>query len=208
MSEKTRLFLVQIRCCLLLGGGIGLLSNCMGLFYTPISQDLGIGRGSVALMVTLQSLASAFYSPVFAKLVKKIRIQYLMTVGLILTAGAVFVMSIATNIYVFYACGIAAGIGVTNFAALPVSMILRSWFGEKSGSRLGIAQAFTGLSAAIFNPILGRIITGYDYHKAFLFMMAGLVIICLPGALTLRLKEDEQSSVPSKGEQKKMSEER
>jgi MFS family permease len=190
MNEKTKLLLVQLRCCLLLGGGIGLLSNCIGLFYTPISQELGVGRGSVALMVTLQSLASAFFSPVFAKLVKKIKIQHLMSAGVILSSLAVFVMSMAKSIYVFYVCGILAGIGVTNFSALPVSMILRSWFGEKSGSRLGIAQAFTGLCAAIFNPVLGRIITGSDYHKAFVFMMAGLFILCMPCAVTLRMKDE------------------
>lgn len=188
---------VLIRCCLCIGGAVGLISNCIGIYYTPISTHLGVGRGDVALMVTLMSLAAAFYAPLFVKLRSRFAMNHLMAFGVVLATIAYLIMSYASSIYIYYLCGIFLGIGSCSFAALPVSIILRDWYGEKNGSKLGIAMAFSGVIAAILNPVLGNIITNFGFQNGFRFMALFLAVICLPCVLTMKLKNESVTQTTS-----------
>ena len=190
-KESRQQLLTLIKCCLCIGGAVGLMSNSIGIFYTPIAENLGIGRGDVALTITIMSLCAGFYSPMFVKLRNKFSLNVLMSVGVIFSIIAYLIMSVAKDIKIFYACGILLGIGSASYAALPVSIILRDWYGEKNGSKLGIAMAFSGLVAAILNPLLGNIITNYGYQIAFRFCAIFLAVICLPCTLTMKLKNPD-----------------
>ncbi|MCF2653084.1 hypothetical protein [Anaeromassilibacillus senegalensis] len=46
MQQKTiRHWLTVIACCGLAASSIGICTNAMGVFYTPVSEALGVGRG-------------------------------------------------------------------------------------------------------------------------------------------------------------------
>ncbi|MBQ5534315.1 MAG: MFS transporter, partial [Lachnospiraceae bacterium] len=152
MDQNKEKMLILLRCCLCIGGAVGMISNCIGIYYTPIAQSLGVGRGDVALMVTLTSLSTAFFGPVFVRLIRRFRINLVMSFGVLLGVGAYLLMSVAGTIYLFYVAGVIIGISASCFATLPVSLILKDWYKEKNGSMLGIAMAFSGAFAAILNP--------------------------------------------------------
>lgn len=192
MDNKRKQLIILIKCCICMGCSFGVITNCLGIFFTPIATQLGVGRGDVALMSTIMSLSSAAAIQIIARMLnRKFPINILMGAGAILAIASVFVMSIAKSIIVFYVCGALLGIGYSCYANLPVSILLRSWYGEKNASKLGIAMAFSGLCAAIANPIMGRFISSGGYQSGFRVMAIILVVLSLPATFTMKLKEEE-----------------
>ena len=56
---KSRHIMVLIAMCGLAAASIGVTINTAGVFYAPIAEDFGIGRGSVALAITILSMVAS-----------------------------------------------------------------------------------------------------------------------------------------------------
>ena len=57
---------VLLRCCMCIGGAMGMVSNCIGIYFTPLAKALDVGVGRISIMVTLISLGNALFAPMFA----------------------------------------------------------------------------------------------------------------------------------------------
>lgn len=44
MKNKKQLFVLVV-CCCIVAASIGMLTNSAGVFFTPIAEDLGVGKG-------------------------------------------------------------------------------------------------------------------------------------------------------------------
>ncbi|MBR0130019.1 MAG: MFS transporter [Firmicutes bacterium] len=198
MNSNTRRLVALIQCCICIGCSTGLINNCLGLFYTPIANDLAIGRGDIALMSTLMSLSSAFFIQIAARLIRKLPISAITSFGASVSALSCLILSFADKLPVFYFCGVLFGLGASFFSALPVSITLRSWYGEKNASKLGLAMAFSGLVAAVMNPILGKIISGGGYQSGFRIMAIIIVMVALPCTLTMKLGDESTEKASTK----------
>ena len=44
-KERTGILL---RCCMCIGGAMGMVSNCMGIYFSPLSKALGVGVGRIS----------------------------------------------------------------------------------------------------------------------------------------------------------------
>ncbi|MBR0139824.1 MAG: MFS transporter [Firmicutes bacterium] len=191
MSGKQ--FWILVKCCICIGCSVGLISNCIGIFYTPMSQALGTGRGQIAVISTIISMSAGFFGQVAARLVKKYRMNIVMSLGVLLTVAGFFVLSLSEKLPVLYAMAVFIGIGDICFKNLTVAIVLRSWFGNRSASKLGIAMAFSGVTAAVMNPILSRIIQAYGYSTGFKAMALALAVLALPAAYTIRMNDEEEA---------------
>lgn len=59
MKNKKQLFVLVV-CCCIVAASIGMLTNSAGVFFTPIAEDLGVGKGAVSMSLTLANIAYAF----------------------------------------------------------------------------------------------------------------------------------------------------
>ena len=60
MKLSGRHLLVVVAMCGLLASGVGLVTNVAGLFFTPVSEEFGVMRGQVSLMLTITNISFAF----------------------------------------------------------------------------------------------------------------------------------------------------
>ena len=190
---KENKYTVLAKCCICIGGAVGLVSNCLGIFYSPIAESLNLGIGRISVMATIISLASAFFMPVLTRLMKHFRINHLMAAGVIIDVIAYVIMSLVHDIRIYYLCSAFLGIGAVSYSNFPVSILLKEWYGDKNGSALGTALAFSGAFGALANPIVGRLIGSSGYESGMRVMAAFLLIVCLPCALTVRRNEQAVS---------------
>ena len=64
-GQNFRYVLVAMAICLMAIGTMG-LPNAYGVFYTPMSEALGAGRGAVTLHFSISNLAIGLFTPVVA----------------------------------------------------------------------------------------------------------------------------------------------
>lgn len=202
MQKKSnfRYWLTLISCCGLTGSSIGVLTNSIGVFYAPVAESLGVGRGAIAMHATLAMLATAFLSPLSAKLLDKIPLRLYLGLGVLFGAGAPLLMAFSHNIWAFYILGVVKGIGVTFAGVIAVTTIISNWFFKNYGLAVGIALSFSGLAGAIFSPVFSAIIGTAGWQTAFICMSLFALVLALPGVLTLRLTPQEASLPPLGGQ--------
>lgn len=194
-----RYLLTLFCCCGLTGSSIGVLTNSIGVFYAPVSTSLGVGRGAIAMHATLAMLATAFLSPLSARLLGKIPLRLYLGIGVLLGAGAPLLMAFSDNIWAFYILGVAKGIGVTFAGVIAVTTIISNWFFRSYGLAVGVALSFSGLCGAVFSPIFSFIIEKAGWQNAFICMSVFTLVLALPGVFTLRLTPQEVSLPPFGG---------
>ncbi len=185
-----------IRCCTCTGCSLGIVTNCVGIFYTPLSESLGTGRGQIAIMATIFSIASAFAGQLVARLLKRVHIRIIMTSGVVVSAIGTFLLSVARSLTALYAISVFIGTSLVFYSTMTVSVVLNSWFGEKSPAKLGITMAMSGLVAAVMNPFLTAVMTRSGYAAAYRIEAVLILVMCLPATLTIKMGEMRLGSAP------------
>lgn len=64
-------FVIAACCCLMMGVNVGLTFSCAGIFYKPVTADLGITVGSFGLYMTFMYIASSLMLPVAGRLLDR-----------------------------------------------------------------------------------------------------------------------------------------
>ena len=184
MSNKSykHWIIVFLMCCLA-ASSIGLCTNAIGVFYTPVSQSLNVLKGTFALHATLSTLATALTSLKISKVIKKHSYKKILLIGVILSSGATWLVSYCTSVYAFYILGILRGIGVGIYGMVPITVVITNWFDKKHGLATSLALSFSGLSGAIFSPLLSSWIIHYGWQMTYRFMAVCIFTLVLPALI-------------------------
>jgi len=189
--KKYYHWIVLVSCCLMVAISVGLFTNAYGVFYTPMSEKLGVGRGAVALHASIAGLMTGFVVPVVAKLLERIRLQIIIVVGSLLLIGTTILTAYAGNVWVLNAVGVVRGVGCACIYLTVVTIVLSNWFEKYYGTVLGVASSFSGLAGAVLSPIMSGMVESMGYQKALLFAALLVLILTLPAMLFCRLRPEE-----------------
>ena len=174
--------IVFLMCCLS-ASSIGLCTNSIGVFYTPVSESLNILRGTFAMHATLSSLATAFMSLFMARLMRQYHYKIILLIGVFFTSVSTLLMAYSRSVWLFYILGIIRGIGIGIYGMVPLTVIITNWFMEKHGLATSIALSFSGLSGAIFSPLLSSWITAFGWEHTYKLMAICILVLTLPALL-------------------------
>ena len=184
MSNKSyKHWIIVLLMCCLAASSIGLCTNAIGVFYTPVSQSLKVLKSTFALHATLSTLATAFTSLKISKVIKKHPYKKILFIGVIFSSGATWLMSYCTSVYSFYILGILRGIGVGIYGMVPITVVITNWFDKKHGLATSLALSFSGLSGAILSPLLSSWIIRYGWQMTYRFMAICIFILVLPALI-------------------------
>ena len=129
-------WLIVAACCGMAISAIGIVTNCMGVFYKPVSEALGVGRGNVALFNTIVHLTTGFTTPFVANLLRKYPLKPLLFAGSLLISGGIAQLSMAQNVWMFYVIAPFVGVGAAATSSVAILTILNNWFDQKYGVRI------------------------------------------------------------------------
>ncbi|MBO6158534.1 MAG: MFS transporter [Firmicutes bacterium] len=190
-KDKLPYLSILLCCCLMAASAIGVYTNSVGVFYSKVSADLGVGRGAFALHATLCALTAGFLCPAAAGVIRKYPMHRLILLGSLLSGVSTVLMAFSSNIYLFYLLGILRGIGMTMFSLMPVTTLINNWFKEKHGLAVGIALSFSGLAGAVFSPLFGSLIETVGWRNSFIWMGVIGFALTLPGAFFAHYSPEE-----------------
>ena len=199
-TKKHQYWLMVVLLCGLAGSSIGLCNNCVGIFYTPVSNSLGFLRGTFAMHATISLLAMAAVTPFVPKMMQHVPYKRLLIMGSVVASLSTVGMAFSRQIWMFYLCGLLRGAGAAIFGNVPIMIVLTNWFHQKRGLASGITLSFSGLAGAAFSPFLTWCITEFGWSNAYL-MMAVLIAACtLPAILFPFAEKPEKMGLPPYGE--------
>lgn len=179
---------------------LGISVNCSGVFYAPVAQTLGVGRGDVAMYITIMNLVTGFLSPFSARLVKRYPLRPWLMIGGVLTAASLALWSQVRALWQLYVLAVTHGIGNVMLGTVILNMIIGAWFTRRTGLVMGIMFSFSGIAGALLSPLFQRIMdhTGWQTaHDVAAILAAALII---PGVFLLRMDPSEKGLAPYGGD--------
>ena len=183
--------------CCLAASSIGLCTNAIGVFYTPVSKSLHVLKGTFAMHATLSTLITALTSLKMSKLIRKYNYKKILLIGVLLSSVSTWMMSYSRSVYLFYILGILRGIGVGIGGMVPITVIITNWFDEKHGLATSLALSFSGLAGAIFSPLLSSWITCYGWQMTYRLMAICIFILVFPVLIVpWKINPQEENLLP------------
>lgn len=166
--------------CLVMAASIGVITNAYGIFYAPLSEALGVGRGTAAVHTTISGIVAGFGTPVAVKLLRKVHLRWVMLVGVICVELSIFMTAFADSILIVNVAGVVRGLGCAIVYSQLLSIILGNWFRKLYGTVLGIMLSFSGITGAICNPLFSSYIESNGYQQAYILMGIIFGVLTVP----------------------------
>ena len=205
-NKSFKHWMVLVACCGLSAASMGLIMNAVGVFFTPVSEGLGIMRGTFAGHATVSLIFAAVTFVFIPSLMKKYSYKLILWVSVLLASGSTILMGFSTTAVMFYVLGAIRGMSSAFFAIVPLMVIINQWFEKKHGLATGIVLSFNGVISAIFSPIFASLIESYGWETTYIIKGIVLFLVCLPAMVypfALNPKDDGLLPYGAEGETEK-----
>ena len=197
VNKSYKHWMIVFLMCCLAASSIGLCTNAIGVFYTPVSKSLHVLKGTFAIHATLSTLTTALTSLKMSKIIKKYNYKKILLIGSLLSSISTWMMSYSQSVYSFYILGVLRGIGVGIGGMVPITVIITNWFDEKYGLATSLALSFSGLAGAIFSPLLSSWITCYGWQMTYRLMAICIFILVFPVLIVpWKINPQEENLLP------------
>ena len=191
-----RYVVVAVAVCLMACGTMG-LPNAYGVFYTPMSEALGAGRGAVTMHMSISNLVIGLFTPVIAySLAHGHKMRNVLMVATALVLGSGIVIALAPNTLIMDVAAVVRGIGFAAVAMFVITLYIGNWFQKGRGTITGIALSGSGIGSAIASPIVTACIERFGYQMAYLGFVGFTVLTILPVMLFCPLTPEEVGLKP------------
>src|SRR5690625_2372564 len=175
----------------------GIINSSIGVFYSPVSESLGILRGSFAFHSTITMIVIGIVSLFIPPIIDRFGWKSTVAVALILVVIGTSGMAFTSSLIGIYILGALRGIGAAFFALVPMAMIINNWFYEKNVLAMSIASGASGVSGMLFAPMFASIIARFGWRTAFIVMGALLFVMLLPVFLVpYQLRPEDEGLAP------------
>lgn len=184
--DKNHYIVVIVCCCCLIVCSLGNTFNCAGLFYYPVSQELGAGIGQVAFYITIASLISGLAAPLAIKCFDKWGTTWVISCAALASIGCYLLMSAVKTLALLYLCGIILGLS-TSFYGIPVVVyFISNWFDSKYDVVAGFVFSTAGIGGALLNPFYSAIMERAGWRDTYLCSAVVVFLLLFPCCILLQ----------------------
>lgn len=187
---------VLVGVLLMMGLCRGGINSGMGLFFQPISADMHIGVGEVAMMSSISALVTMFWSPFAGRLLDKFDIRIVTVVAVAIQAGSFAALSLVDAVWGFYALAAIMAFGSVFATQLVGPMMINRWFKDKNGLAMGIMMSFVAICSAVLSPVVSSIIASQGWRMGYVVLGVLALVIVIPAALILFRTPEQKGQLP------------
>lgn len=173
-------YVIVVCCCLMMGIDVGLSVSCAGIFYSPVSDALGIPFDSFGLYMSIMFIFSSLLLSPMGELMTRWGARRTLTVSSVVLGLDMIAMGCFNSLWQFYVAGAVMGVALASLLYLSFPTLVNKWFRTKVGLMIGICSAASGIGGIIFNPIGGWIIDNWGWRAGYWTFGATVLLIVTP----------------------------
>lgn len=182
---------------LMVGLAKGGIMTAGGLFLTPVTEDLGIGMGSLTLYFSISSIVTMIFLPIAGKIMAKYDIRIILVTAIILQAGGFAMFGLMNSVWGWYLFCIPMSIGSIFVTQIAGPVLINNWFKKHSGLAMGIMVASGGIFGAILQPMAGNLIANEGWRITYFALGLGVMAVVVPVIiLTIRMAPQQKGLQP------------
>ncbi len=169
---------ILIACCFIQFGGMGVLSNSIGVFFPAVCADLGFTTTQISFHITIRGLATMVVLPLAGRLISRYPSKYVLTPAAAMLVCSIASMAFFSKLWQWYVASVFYGLAGA-FLFLNMSpVLLTNWFKARTGFAVGIAMACSGLGGIVMNPVGNALIESMGWRATYL-IFAGIGAVCM-----------------------------
>jgi predicted MFS family arabinose efflux permease len=173
----------------MLGGAAVMLSIAMGLrqslglFQTPVTQDLGIAAADFAMAIAVQNIVWGFSQPVAGALTDRFGPRWIALAGaLVYVAGLVITASATNPLMLTLGAGVLIGIALScTTSGVAANIAARVVAPQRRSLAFGVVSA-AGSMGTFFCAPLGQLVITHGGWRAGLVAFVIVALLMLPAA--------------------------
>ncbi|WP_156312237.1 MFS transporter, partial [Lysinibacillus contaminans] len=182
---------------IMVGVGKNGISTAGGLFLAPVTQDLGIGMGSLTLYFSIASIVTMIFLPIAGKLMAKYDIKLILIVAIILMAGSFAMFGLMSSVWGWYLFSIPMAIGSVFITQIAGPVLINNWFKKHNGLAIGIMVAIGGVLGAVIQPTVGNLIATQGWRFTYIALGIAVTAIIIPIVLlVIRMSPQQKGLQP------------
>ncbi len=168
------------------GGVVNIFS--FGVFLRPVTEDLHVGRATLASALLVQNLITAAASPFLGATIDRFGARRVFLIGIPFFALTTALQSQMTaSLLVIYLFFVLRGLGGIGQSPISYAYVVAKWFDRRRGLALGVALAGVGLGTAVVPPIVAYLIGAHGWRAAYVGLAIVILVIAgVPVALAIR----------------------
>ena len=202
MKNKNQLFVLVV-CCCIVAASIGMLTNSAGVFFSPVAEDLGVGKGAVSMSLTLANIANAFGGLMTVKVIHENNFKKMVFLFGTVYAISTALLSVAQSVFLLYVFSIIRGASTGIVGIVLVTILINNHYKEGVGFATSIALGFSGIAGALLSLVFTWLIGIAGWRLTYVVegILAFLLYLpCMIGPVSLnnRIKEDGVHSKETK----------
>lgn len=195
MNKKSKFhyaWWILIALSIIVGVGKGAINNTAGLFLTSVTEDLGIGMGSLSLYFSVSAVVTLIFLPIGGKLMAKYDTRLILSIGIVLQAGAFALFGFMSSVWGWYLLAIPLAVGGVFITVIAGPVIINQWFKKSNGLALGVLSAVGGGIGAISQIVAAALIGDFGWRSAYM-MVGGVAILIVVPIVILLIKRSPQA---------------
>ena len=190
-------WMILVSCCALEAGGLGAMMDAAGVFFVPVTSDLGFGRAEIALYMSINMFVQAFIMPLAGRGLPKYNINVVLTVAFSLLVLAMAAMAFYNEPWQWWISGVVIGVGGGFIFLMPAPILINNWFQKRRGLALAIGMSFSGIGGAILSPVFTAIIEAFGWRFGYMIGAAILAVLVLPFTIfVIKYKPEDKGLKP------------
>ncbi len=185
--KKTdlRYLLVLIGMCGLVASSVGIITNVAGLFFTPISEEFNVLKGSVSMTLTIANLCFALGGLAAPRLFNEANLRKVLVIGTACIVVPTAAQGLSHSIALMYPLNAVRGFAGGVLGFVLVTTVINNWFHSSVGLATSIAMSFSGLTGALMSPLLSSVIQNAGWRAGCFAAAAIILMFNLPAILFL-----------------------
>lgn len=191
-NRKYFYWVIAVIAFLEMGTYGGAINNINNLFVIPVSDTLGITRGTYSLALSCRSLVAILSNLVMGVFLRRFGYRNSVTVSLAIAAGGFALLATSQNVTMLVLGAVLIGAAEGVCAAGGVARLVGNWFHKHHGLILGVITAATGLGGSVLSIALTALMGAYNWRVAFGFSATCILAV---GLLIMILVKDRPESM-------------
>ena len=185
-----------------------LVHTSVGYFVAPVTESLNIPRSAFSFYYTLLQLVSIVVIPVFSRLISHWGSRKILIIGAIWGGIGLCGFSFSSHVWQFYLFAVWLGIAVAGCTTLIAAVIIYDWFGEQSGTPMGITMAGTGICGILQGFLIPVLIEFFGWPSVYRILAVYWIAALVAASILTSGEIGNESCQPVKDGKKEMGNQR
>ncbi|MFB3076950.1 MAG: MFS transporter, partial [Lysobacterales bacterium] len=177
---------IMVAVVFLLSGMAFGTAGALSVFLKPLSAEFGWGRSETALGYTTLAMSSAVFGVCWGYVADRWGTRYFGIVAALVMPLALYLLSVQTSLWQFYAFYFLFGALGTAMVSSPLFANVAFWFLNKPGLAIGITAAGGAVGQGVVPYFSAWAIETYDWRTAYMILAGLYLVVLLPVAFLVR----------------------